>query len=126
MKAALILLCVFVFVAVEACKDGDRLLVADGCNKCRCVNGTPACTKMFCPPGIKFKCNPGEMFIAKDGCSECICSAKGKHACSRKGCPGGRPKRAAGCTPGQVWKESCNDCFCADSAVPICTQKLCL
>uniref|UniRef100_A0AB38ZEQ6 Venom pacifastin 2 n=1 Tax=Oncocephalus sp. TaxID=2944721 RepID=A0AB38ZEQ6_9HEMI len=125
MKVAIFFALAAVFVAAEACKDGERFMAPDGCNKCVCIKGKAACTKMWCPPRKSLRCKNGETFIASDGCNKCKCIG-GKAACTKMRCPPKKVKRdAEECEPDTVWKKDCNVCLCTDEGTAVCTTMEC-
>jgi hypothetical protein len=71
-------------------KNGESWTCSDGCNTCRCINGSVASTKMACPKkgcmegGNEY--NDGESWTCSDGCNTCFC-INGNVASTLMACP---------------------------------------
>lgn len=128
-------------------KPNDSYIGPDGCNRCRCIQGSNACTKIFCDPKtprIAAEANQcidnkgnlheeGESYTHVDGCNTCICRSYGG-ACTKKFCfkelkednlckdPQGNSKEI-----GDIWtaEDNCNRCQCGIMG-PICTHTKCI
>jgi hypothetical protein len=104
------------------CAGNGTATAEDGCNTCKCTEGTWACTEMACAEdgGGPIQCTPGA--TRPDGdCNTCSCSAEGVWQCTLIGCP---PPPPPACVAGETSSDGCNSCSCSGGEW-VCTNRAC-
>ena len=126
----------------KVCVPGSTYGTAD-CNVCKCSNDGKdfVCTNDDCglmknsahprerrsAPSPEKTCAPNSAFMRD--CNFCTCDGRGREACTKMECIGGRSKRSAEvgvqCLPGSQFPVDCNRCECRADGKPFCTKKIC-
>ena len=117
--------CNFPSCPVKTC-DGDCMTWFDGCNTCKCENGTKTmCTRKWCAryeqakcmdedePEDKYNCNTREVWTAEK--KKWCCTYKKLGCAPRIQCP-------RDCSS---WYDGCNTCTCKDGFLGACTERFC-
>lgn len=121
--------CIYEGVLFE---DGDELAALDGCNRCRCGDGTISCTKRACvtPIPVADAVPPVIGPVAPDSGGAGVADASAGDASG----PVVSDAGPSGCFYGGVSypvgasfpsRDKCNSCFCGPSGAVACTKKAC-